>query len=54
MLARWSDDGWYYHGLVIKETKDKCIIQDATGYHEAISKDDIIIEANHSFDVIQV
>ena len=54
MLARWSDDGWYYHGHVIKEGKHKCIVQDATGYHEGISKDDIIVEADHNFNVIQV
>ena len=54
MLARWSDDGWYYHGSVIKEGKHKCIVQDATGYHEGISKEDIIIEADHNFDIIQV
>ena len=54
VLARWSDDGWYYHGHVVDERKDKCMVQDATGYLESISKDDIIVEANHNFDVIQV
>ena len=54
VLARWSDDGWYYHGHVIKEGKHKCIIQDATGYHEGITKEDIIVEADHNFDIIQV
>ena len=54
VLARWSDDGWYYHGHVIKEGKHKCIVQDATGYHEGITKEDIIVEADHNFDIIQV
>lgn len=53
VLARWSDDGWYYHGHVVKEAKHKCIVRDATGYHEAINKDDIIIETDHILNTIQ-
>ena len=54
VLARWSDDGWYYHGRVIKEEQYRCFVQDATGYFEAINKDDLIVERDHRFDTIQV
>lgn len=56
VLARWSDDGWYYHGHVIKEDRhrNKYIVQDATGYREAISIDNIIIEDDHNVDAVQV
>lgn len=54
VLARWSDDGWYYQGCVVADGKDgRYIIQDSTGYMETVNRDDILTDSEHKFSSIQ-
>lgn len=55
VLARWSDDGWYYRGCIVaKVDEQKFIVLDATGYLEEITREDILTDNEHKFDAIQV
>lgn len=55
MLARWTDDGWFYRGCVVADGKDgRYIIRDVTGYMETIARDDILTDTEHKFSAIQV
>ena len=55
VLARWSDDGWYYRGRVEADKRDnQYIVRDSAGQLEVIVRDDIIVDEEHRFDVIQV
>ena len=55
VLARWSDDGWYYRGVVVKEGGDeKYIVRDVTGYTESILLEDILLDSDNEFQVVQV
>ena len=55
VLARWSDDGWYYRGVVVKGGADeKYIVRDATGYTESIFLEDILLDSDNEFQVVQV
>ena len=54
VLARWSDDGWYYRGRVLKTQESNFILMDTNGHLEEISREDILTDDGHKFDVIQV
>lgn len=55
VLARWTDDGWYYSGYVVGDKGDgQYVVKDNTGYMEVIDRDDIITNTEHRFDAIQV
>ena len=55
VLARWSDDGWYYVGVILKpDGDDRYYVGDSTGYIESILLEDIIVDMDNNFDVIQV
>lgn len=55
VLARWSDDGWYYRGCIVGKVDDqRFIVADSTGYLEEISREDILTDNEHKFDAIQV
>ena len=55
VLARWSDDGWYYVGVILKpDGDDRYYVGDSTGYIESILTEDIIVDINREFTVIQV
>lgn len=44
VLARWSDDGWFYYGTVQgdRTTDRKYMVKDVTGHTELINEDDLI------------
>ena len=55
VLARWSDDGWYYVGVILKpDGDDRYYVGDSTGYIESILTEDLIGDINSEFKVIQV
>jgi len=56
VLARWTDDGWWYRGVTAGrgEGDDTYVVADATGYMEQVARDDIISDQEHKFDTIQV
>ena len=44
VLARWSDDGWYYFGKVFSvESNNNVHIIDINGYTEKIRMEDILV-----------
>jgi len=53
VLARWSDDGWYYRGT-IKEDCGKTIyaVEDTVGNVEKIVRDDIITDEDDADNII--
>ncbi|KAL4230600.1 Von Willebrand factor A [Mactra antiquata] len=54
VLARWTDDGWYYSGYVIGDRgDDQYIVRDSTGYKESIHRGDILTSAEHNYNTIQ-
>ena len=55
VLARWSDDGWYYVGVILKpDGDDRYYVGDSTGYIESILTEDLIVDLDNDFAVIQV
>ncbi|XP_052792048.1 von Willebrand factor A domain-containing protein 3B-like [Mya arenaria] len=54
VLARWTDDGWWYRGRVEGRGEDETyVVVDATGYSEQMARDDILSENQHKFEVVQ-
>ncbi|KAH3841158.1 hypothetical protein DPMN_114616 [Dreissena polymorpha] len=54
VLARWTDDGWFYRGRVVSEEWGaRYRVVDATGYMEDIDRTDILTDSQQIFDVIQ-
>ena len=55
VLARWSDDGWYYMGKIVRaERDDRYLIMDSTGYTELILREDLLLDSDQESSVIQV
>ena len=55
VLARWSDDGWYYMGTIVRAEKDdRYLIMDSTGYTELILREDLLLDSDQESSVIQV
>ncbi|XP_012936015.1 uncharacterized protein LOC101846493 [Aplysia californica] len=55
VLARWSDDGWYYRGMV-RQSHDDCSysLEDSTGFVERIWREDIISENDNADAVYEL
>ncbi|XP_074651656.1 von Willebrand factor A domain-containing protein 3B-like [Tubulanus polymorphus] len=55
VLARWSDEGWYYRGTIAKVYKDNLyLVEDACNDLEQIWREDIIADADDADQVIQI
>lgn len=54
VLARWSDEGWYFRGVVQQDCEDfSYYIEDATKMCERIWREDIITDYDDANQVIQ-
>ncbi|XP_045205074.2 uncharacterized protein LOC123557586 isoform X3 [Mercenaria mercenaria] len=53
VLARWSDDGWYYFGMVTEVDDVSVKVLDATGHEEWINQEDILVSEENHNDTIQ-
>ena len=54
VLARWSDDGWYYRGRVSQTNESGCVVEDSMGHEEEILYEDIFSEDGSRCDAFQV
>ena len=55
VLARWSDEGWYYRGTIRQEVGDgSYFVEDAVGDLEKIWREDIIADGDDADITIQV
>ncbi|XP_053399883.1 uncharacterized protein LOC123557586 isoform X2 [Mercenaria mercenaria] len=53
VLARWSDDGWYYFGMVTEVDDGSVKVLDATGHEEWIKQEDILLSEENQNDTIK-
>ncbi|RUS89184.1 hypothetical protein EGW08_003063, partial [Elysia chlorotica] len=54
-LARWSDDGWYFRGIIRQYHGDYSYdVEDSTGFIERIWREDLISENDASDKVFQL
>ncbi|KAI0238962.1 hypothetical protein LSAT2_010272 [Lamellibrachia satsuma] len=54
VLARWSDDGWYYRGTVRQDCNDgSYLVEDSAGCFEKIGREDIIADSDDAHIVIE-
>ncbi|KAK3099856.1 hypothetical protein FSP39_010823 [Pinctada imbricata] len=54
VLARWSDEGWYFRGVVKQDCDDNSyIIEDSTRMCERIWREDIITDYDDANQIIQ-
>eukprot|EP00794_Sanderia_malayensis_P007171 gene7171-7977_t len=55
VLARWSDDGWYYRGTIKQDCGDSTYyVEDSVGYVERIVRQDIITDEDDADNVIKI
>ncbi|XP_046854173.1 von Willebrand factor A domain-containing protein 3B-like isoform X2 [Xenia sp. Carnegie-2017] len=54
VLARWSDDGWYYRGTVHEDKGGNYLVEDSVGNMEEISREDIITDDDDSPNSLKV
>ena len=55
VLARWSDEGWYYRGIVRHDCGDHSyLVEDSVGDLERIWREDIIADMDDADNVLQV
>ncbi|GFR58513.1 von Willebrand factor A domain-containing protein 3B [Elysia marginata] len=54
-LARWSDDGWYYRGIIRQYHGDYSYdVEDSTGFIERIWREDLVSENDASGTVFEL
>ncbi|CAC5414532.1 unnamed protein product [Mytilus coruscus] len=54
VLARWSDEGWYFRGIVREDCGDRSyIVEDATHQVEKIWREDIITDYDDANQILQ-
>lgn len=55
VLARWSDEGWYYRGIVRHDCSDgSYLVEDSIGDLEKIWREDIIADSDDADVLLQV
>ena len=55
VLARWSDEGWYYRGTVKQSCGDgSYFVEDSVGDLEKIWREDILTDSDEADVVLQV
>ncbi|XP_071086987.1 von Willebrand factor A domain-containing protein 3B-like [Haliotis cracherodii] len=55
VLARWTDEGWYYRGRTVLNCQDfSYMVVDSTGEAERIWREDIITESDDANHIIKV
>ncbi|XP_028400268.1 von Willebrand factor A domain-containing protein 3B-like [Dendronephthya gigantea] len=52
VLARWSDDGWYYTGTVRETAGENYLVEDSVGNMEEISRENIISDEDDAANSI--
>ena len=55
VLAKWSDDGWYYRSITVESLGDyKYRVEDSLKNNEEIYREDILAEINDTSDIFEV